>query len=324
MTISPFRSISSRTLLVGRIVLTVVVVAYVYRRVDWGGLHQALRLTDPVKLAVAVCLQGCAIAVAAARWQTLLANQGIQLSWRQAARLTLTGLFFNLFFLGSVGGDAARFAGTPGHAANSKTRLALSLVQDRLVGLGALLLLVTGFIGLQGPRLWAEPAVRPLTLGVPVACGAYVAVAVVLWILAGAVVPEGGDKPRLWWDFGLKAIWLSFPKPVLLPAMGLSLLIHALVLLAGYLAAHAVGIRISFPEAGVVLGLTFLALTLPVTVAGLGVREGMLLWLLAVFGYKSTAVAISLSACLLGITLLWALFGAGAFFFIKSGSNLSK
>lgn len=298
-----------------RIVLTAVVIAYVYRRVDWDILDESLRLTEPLKLAVAVCLQGCAIAVAAARWQTLLANHGILLSWRQTARLTLAGLFFNLLFLGSVGGDVARFAGTLGHAADRKARLALSLVQDRFIGLGALLLLAAGFIGLQGPRLWAESSVRPLILGVPIACGAYLAVVVILWVLADTAVPANGSKPLHWWNLALKAIRLSFPKQILLPVMGLSLLIHMLVFVAGYLAAHAVGINISFSEAGAVLGLTFLALALPVTIAGLGVREGMLLWLLAVFGYKSTAGAIGLSGCLLGIALLWAAVGGGMFFF---------
>ena len=312
---------SRRWLLAGRTVLTVLVAAYVFRRVDWNALRQALWLTEPVKLAVAVCLQGCATAIAAARWQTLLANQGIELSWRRAARLTLTGVFFNFFFLGSVGGDAARFAGTLGHAADRKARLALSLVQDRLIGLGALLLLVTGFIGLEGPQLWAEPAVRPLAFGVPVACAAYVVVAVVFWILTGAAVPGGGDKPRHWWDSSLEAIRLSFPKPVLFPTMGLSFLIHSLVLVAGYLAAHAVGIGISFPEAGVVLGLTFFALSLPVTVAGIGVRDGMLLWLLSAFGFKSSVAALSLSTCLLAITLCWAFVGGIAFYWPVQGNE---
>jgi len=79
----------------------------------------SLRLTDPVRLRWRL-LQGCATVIAAARWRMLLANQGIQLSRRRAVRLTLIGVFFNLFFLGSVGGDAARFAGTLGNAATAR------------------------------------------------------------------------------------------------------------------------------------------------------------------------------------------------------------
>ena len=60
------------------------------------------------------------------------------------------------------------------------------------------------------------------------------------------------------------------------------------------------------------LGFTALALSLPITIAGLGVREGILLWLLAMFGLRETEMAIGLSACLLGISLSWALVGAVA------------
>jgi hypothetical protein len=230
------------------------------------------------------------------------------------ARLTLTGLFFNLFFLGSAGGDAARFAGTLGHAADRKAKLALSLIQDRLVGLGALLLVLAGFIGMQGPRLWGEPSVRPLAIGVPVACAAFAAAVSALWFLAYPTDAVIGDNSRHWRALSLEAIRVLLPKPVFMRALAFSLTIQVLVIAAAFLAAWAVGIGISFPAAAVVLGVTALALSLPVTVARLGVRDGMLLWLLAAFGFKSPAAPISLSACLLGICLCWAFVGGIAFY----------
>jgi len=50
------------------------------------------------------------------------------------------------------------------------------------------------------------------------------------------------------------------------------------------------------------------------TIAGLGVRDGMLIWLLAIFGFRATGQAISLSICLLSISLFWAFAGGVAFF----------
>jgi uncharacterized YccA/Bax inhibitor family protein len=73
-----------------------------------------------------------------------------------------------------------------------------------------------------------------------------------------------------------------------------------------------VGLEIPFPAAAVVLGATALAVSLPLTLVGLGVRDGMLLWLLAAFGFRSTGQAIALSGCLLGVTLFWALVGGVA------------
>lgn len=93
-----------------------------------------------------------------------------------------------------------------------------------------------------------------------------------------------------------------------------SLLLHGLVITAGFLTARAVRIAISLSEAGTVLGVTALALSLPITIAGLGVRDGMLIWLLAIFGFRATGQAISLSICLLSINLFWAFAGGVAFF----------
>ena len=87
---------------------------------------------------------------------------------------------------------------------------------------------------------------------------------------------------------------------------------HLLAVLASLLVAHAVGLVISFTEAGIVLGFTAPILTLPITIAGLGVREGILLLLLAIFGFRETEMAIGLSACLLGISLFRARVGAVA------------
>ena len=69
-------------------------------------------------------------------------------------------------------------------------------------------------------------------------------------------------------DFSLKAIRGSFPKSVCLPALALSLAIHVLVILA------VVGMDVSFSSAGIVLGVTFLALSLPITIAGFGYGMG--------------------------------------------------
>jgi uncharacterized membrane protein YbhN (UPF0104 family) len=301
-------------LLLGRIALTVLVAGWVYRRVDWPALRGVLQLAAPANLLAAVGLYGCATAAASTRWRLLLAHQGIAVGWWRTVRLTLTGIFFNLFLLGSIGGDAAKFLGTIRHAPDRKARLALSMVQDRVIGLGALLLLLTGFIAENRATLWSEPALRAIAIGVPVACAVFSLGVAVLW---GLSRPNAADSLVLSWDPRKMTLGMMrgiFPMPVFLPALALSLVNQSVVIVGGYLVAHALGLGISFAAAGTVLGLTSLAVSLPITIAGLGVRDGMLLWLLGAFGFKSTAAAIGLSSCLLGLNLVWALAGAIAFY----------
>ena len=88
--------------------------------------------------------------------------------------------------------------------------------------------------------------------------------------------------------------------------------------------ARAVGLVISFTAAGIVLGFTALALSLPITIAGLGVRDGMLIWMLATFGFTVIGKAIALSTCLLGISLFWAFAGGVAFFWPIADTQASN
>jgi len=277
-----------------------------------------MRLADSRLLLAAVCLQGCAIGVAATRWRSLLANQGIQLDWWQTARLVLIGLFFNLFYLGSMGGDSAKFVAALPHAPEGKARVAISLIQDRVIGLGALLCLLTGLIAWHSLMLLADRATHIFTIGVPVLCVMYLAATLILWFWPSRTVPVRTTQSIAEMKISFSMLRRVFPRAVFLPTMIKSLLIHGLVISAGFLTARAVGIAISLSEAGVVLGVTALALSLPITIAGLGVRDGMLIWLLAIFGFKTTGQAISLSICLLSISLFWAFAGGVAFFWPTS------
>lgn len=308
-------------LVVGRIVLTVAAVGYVYGRVDWAQLLGTLRRTDLAQLTAAALLQGCSIAIMAWRWRWLLASHGIHLTPLRSLRLVLTGLFFNLFYLGSVGGDAARFAGALRAARARKLRVALSLVQDRFIGLGALLVLLTAFALMHRRVLAADPAAHYLPIAVPAASAAYLLGVLLLprlrppedrEPLPGAAAPPA----RL-----ATAMRNLVPRRIVVPLLGLSLVIHAITISAGWVAARAVGVDIGISEASVVLGTTALALSLPVTVAGLGVREGALVWLLAIFGFSSPSQALGLSGALLGINLAWAALGAVAFFWPTSDAR---
>lgn len=314
MTHRPFAPIRTNALLlVARTGLTIVVVWYVVNQVDWETLCGALRQVSALKLTAAICLQGLAIAVGGMRWRMLLVNQDIRLSWLRATQLSLVGLFFNLFFLGSLAGDVAKFTGVVAQTPKRKARLVLSLIQDRLIGLGGLLLLLTGLMLSYRHLLWDDVATRSLTFVILGGGAAFLGATAFLLTLRDRNSREGRELPWRWRSLSLKRLGESFPKPVFLPALCLSLALHVIVIIAGYTAAKAVNLDLSLCAAGVVLGLTALALSLPLTLAGLGVREGMLIWLLGVFGYVEMEPAIGLSACLLGINLFWAFAGGLTF-----------
>jgi hypothetical protein len=298
----------------GRLTATVLIAAFVYRRINWGGLEGALRSARPVPIACAALLQGGSLALVVTRWRLLLAAQGIGLSWPAAARLSLVGLFFNLVLPGSVGGDAARFLGTVEHAPGRKHRLALSLLQDRIMGLGALLLLLSVFLVTVRPDLVGDRALRSVEVGVPCACAAFFAFAGAFRLLGGSLEAAAGDSPEGWAGLGLRALSEVFPRRVFLKSLALSLANHAVFVATGWLVANALGIPITYGVAAIVFCVTALALSLPITIAGLGVRDGMIIWMLSDFGFRDTGAAAGVSACMLGVALVWSLAGGLAFY----------
>ena len=311
---TPPHGLLKRLLLVGRIAATVLIAAYVYGRVNWISLEAALRSTRPTPMACAVLLQGCSIALAVTRWRKLLAEQGINVSWPRAGRLSLVGLFFNLLFPGSIGGDAARFLGMIKHAPGRRHRLALSLVHDRVMGLGALLLLVSVFLVSLQSDFGGDRALHSLSIGIPCACAAFFLLAGTFRLLGRSLATLAEGRPPGWAGQGLQAFCAVFPKKVFLPALALSLANHALYVAVGCLAANALGVPIAYADAAIVFCVTALALSLPITIAGVGVRDGMIIWMLSAFGFKDTGAAAAVSACMLGVALFWAFIGGLAFY----------
>ncbi len=73
------------------------------------------------------------------RWRIFLRMLGIQLSLWKSVQVCMVALFCNTFMLGAVGGDLVR-AGYLVRRGSGKTESLLSVVMDRVSGLGALII----------------------------------------------------------------------------------------------------------------------------------------------------------------------------------------
>ena len=108
--------------------------------------------------------------IAVTRWWRLLALAECRTSWFNAMRLTLLGMFFNIVVPGLTGGDVVRAAivvrENPAHRADAF----VSVIVDRLLGLGTLAILaavvifVSGdtFDDLRRPLIWSGVAAAVL------------------------------------------------------------------------------------------------------------------------------------------------------------------
>ena len=84
-----------------------------------------------------------------------------------------------------------------------------------------------------------------------------------------------------------------------------------------YLLSRGLQLHIGFFDWSWIVGALTLALFLPLTIGGLGVREGTLIGILGIYGYGSeTAIAVSLTA--FSFVIMLAIIGAVLSFTIKA------
>jgi len=321
--ISPPRTLLSRLAPWLRVGITAAILGFLAGKVNWGHLAERFTSAQPLWLILALLLTLISITFCGTRFWLLLRLQKIHLSWFRAIHLTLVGFFFNLFLIGSTGGDAVRLFYLIRWFPDQKARSTLAVLLDRVFGVATLLGL--GLVLLPGSthRLLADATFAPLALALPWLgpLGAFL-------ILLVFVV--SGFLPKL-------------PLPAKLPGRSVILdllyamrdIIHggwttvglisacAAVHLASFgaatLLARALILPINYSLAGLVCVIIFSAAALPISVSGHGVREGMMVYLFPHLGISSDPeAAIAYSLLIYGLGLFWSLFGGLAYLTLKS------
>jgi uncharacterized membrane protein YbhN (UPF0104 family) len=113
-------------------------------------------LGSPGSLAFSMAALGVTFVFAILRWWILLRAIDIHVPLRTAAKLTFIGGFFNTFMPGAVGGDAFKMYYALDHAPEGKkVEAATTVAVDRVLGLGAMFLLVV--VAATVPSLLGTP-----------------------------------------------------------------------------------------------------------------------------------------------------------------------
>lgn len=257
-----------------RLLVGLTILGLIVSRVDLGAA--GVRPTPPLLAAIAgaTCLWIMSQAVAALRWKLILDDH--TLPWTYLLRLYSIGAFFGLFLPTSVGGDAVRAAATA-RSSDRGGRAIASVLLDRgfgvlatlgYAGLG-LILAPHSLVVLRGAVRWHVPAVGVIGLAV-------LAAGVV------ALVFSRSRRVRTLWHDGLACLHQLVRSPGrLVWVSALAVLSQGLVILLWYTLAR--GMNFALPASTFLWAVPLVSLSalLPVTFAGLGVREGAWLVLLA-------------------------------------------
>jgi uncharacterized protein (TIRG00374 family) len=295
-----------------RVIVSAVLLAVVVSKIHPEDLLPERRQLSTVAYLVAgLLLTGLGIVLSAWRWQRVLEVFDVRVPLR-----TLTGHYFAGQFVGNVlpstiGGDVLRVSRTATTTGSGSVAFA-SVVLERLTGFIALPLLV--FLGfLFRPSLFDN---NHAWFALAIACGTLLLLGVILLVTG---------HPRLAGRFAERENWMRFIGAVhigidrlrhqpraIFGVLGTAMLYQLSIVAAVYCAAHALGIEV--PNAALVAFVPAVAMaqTVPLSVSGFGVREGMLVLLLHPLGV-STSSAVALGLFWYGMLLVVSLLGAPAF-----------
>lgn len=288
----PGASVRQGLSLAARIAVTVLLLWYVFDKVDFAALAARTRDFSPVLLLLVVPILLVQIVLGALRWSAVIRTIHAPVGYGTVLPLMFVGLFFNQALPSVIGGDALRVWHIYRHGLSLRAAFN-SVLLDRLVAMAALLgvMLATLF---WFYRLVDDPGVR---LAVNLAIGLMAAGLALLYALKSLPEVFNRWRPTRALRNLSRDLYALFVRPrVALHVTALSVLLHVLTALAVFTIARSLSLPIGMLDCLALVPPVILLTILPISLAGWGVRE---LGMIAALGYAGIAAT---DAVLVSIT----------------------
>jgi len=319
------------------------------RGINWDGLPRAeqwsqawtvgphelwsqVTLIHKGALALSVVLMAMTIVLGVMRWRMVLRVHGLDLPWSRAAEISLVAHFFNSFLLGSTGGDLMKAYYAARETHHKKTEAVLTVFADRLIGLWAMLLFA-GVMMLPNLNLIGTHsllrAVCVVVVGMLAAC-----TVIALLAFRGGVskrwsgarewlrrLPQGERVNRLLEscrEFGRQPLFLT-------RTLGVSMALNTFCVLQLLVLCWGLQIKVPALAMFLIVPIIICISAVPITPAGLGVRENLFVLLLAgstLAVPQTLALAVSLLAY--AGSLFWSIVGGFVYVAFKEKHHLTE
>lgn len=258
---------------------------------------------------------------AAVRWHVLLKVQGIRLSMPRLSGLFLIGMFYNQFLPGGTGGDIIKSYLLLKETPDRKAGALLAVVFDRFIGLVALVAITVTLVTLRFDLLSQTAETRRLLWILLFLLGTSIAVLLASFIISGFnlfhLLPHkfpGRDKL-----IEIAAAYHLYARHWVgtLVAFGASLIAHLATFTTFLCAAYALRAEVEITNFFAVMPIERTISALPISFAGVGVRERILQILLHQLCGVPEGVAVLIGSLSFLIILICCLPGGIVYFFYK-------
>ena len=269
--------------LAAKVIFSLGLMVFLFARIPLGELGATLRGVSPGWLAAAAGLLFASNVLGAWQWQWLLRAVEIRIPFWKVLSYYHVGLFFNNFLPANVGGDFARVLDAARYGPSRAAALS-TVVMDRLLGTLALagLALVTT---LPAFRDFHQMGGLPISAVYLALVGFFALSVVMTWVVFHpAMLPVaqrvlarlglGGFKPALD-DLAGRLQAFRDRRGLFVRLLAVALVVQVARIGVHVLVARALGLDLRLQYFFLLVPLLAVAVSLPVSLNGIGVREGV-------------------------------------------------
>ena len=272
------KKVKDRLIFILKVVVSLLAIIYVLKRVNFGDIVNVFGSARDLYLVFAFLLFIASKIIAAHRTLIILHRYDIQISAWDNLKLYWTGMFYNLFLPGGIGGDVYKTV-IINNMHNSGIRLSAgSVITDRIAGVAALIVLALLCIPLTD---FSSDYLLITLTGVPVTIIGFIILIIIF-------------MPGLKSITALLLFW--------------SFIVQILQMLAIFMILTAFGIKTGQIEYLLIFLISSVAAMLPISVGGMGIREIVFLKM-SEYLLLDQKIAVTISLTFYFLTVLGSLFG---------------
>ena len=259
-----------------KLVVSIGLVAWIIKDVDFAEVVEVVKHTDITLLIVAFCLFFLGYFLTAIRWRFLMSIHGIKPPLIVLVQSFMVGIFFNNFLPSTIGGDVSRMYDV-WRIAKDKTSAVSVVLVDRFMGILALILWATLAVLISAEIRSLPEIYIPIFI---VLCAATCLAAFIFGRprrLMSTLTDKlssiaTGSKPYI--EKPVTKVLQAFGpyydhNAVLMKALCVSLLLQLNVIFHFWLIGQAMGLDISFFVMCVIIPCALMIMMLPISVAGI-------------------------------------------------------
>ena len=306
-----------------KVLVSASLVCWLVSRANVAHIFATMSQASPWWLCLAACSPVVGNFITAARWRELLRAQGVHASQAALFQSCVVANFARHFLPSTIGGDAVR-AYDSWKIGAGKSQAVTALVVDRLVGILVLALFAAAAISFPNELASRYPALYGWV--------AFCTAAVLLtawtvfwplpWLVAfmRRVIRAMPENLRPAFKNLLDAVTAYHGKTShFVYALLLSVALQLNVVTFYYLIALAVGFPIPYYKFYLIVPIAVLVMLIPVSINGIGLREGVFVFLLGAYGIGS-AQAVAFAWLEYGLILCYGVVG-GIVYALRKGQN---